>query len=149
MIIKIIKVIKKIIKRVIKIQKELSKKKKNVSINVNVILIVLFLGVLTISIFLVACDKNLANADDEILTANDTIPVSLANTYYITYVLDGGTNSPSNPTSVQSTDSAFYLRPATKSGYKFLGWTTNSSPDASPEIWRWYQHWSPPCCSEP
>jgi len=104
----------------------LDKMNNNIYKNLFLILIVLFLGVLTISIFLIACDRNIASAEDEILTANDTIPVSLANTYYITYVLDGGTNSPSNPTSVQSTDSAFYLQPATKAGYKFLGWFKDS-----------------------
>ena len=48
-------------------------------------------------------------------------------TYNIYYVLDGGTNSPSNPTSVSSSSSSITLQPATKSGYKFLGWYKDSS----------------------
>ena len=48
--------------------------------------------------------------------------VAYAETYSVTYVLYGGTNSSQNPTSVSSSDSAITLQPASKSGYKFIGW---------------------------
>lgn len=53
-------------------------------------------------------------------------PVFADTQYTITYVLDGGTNSSQNPTSFTSSTSTITLQPATKSGYKFLGWYKNS-----------------------
>lgn len=48
-----------------------------------------------------------------------------ANAYTITYVLNGGTNNSSNPTSITSSQTVTLLD-ATKSGYTFDGWYTDS-----------------------
>lgn len=47
--------------------------------------------------------------------------VARAQSFTITYDLDGGTNNPNNPTSVTAADSFTLLDP-TKEGYTFLGW---------------------------
>ncbi len=47
-------------------------------------------------------------------------------TYTITYVLDGGTNHPSNP-ATYTTEDTITLRDPTKDGYAFVGWYGNSS----------------------
>ena len=47
--------------------------------------------------------------------------------YKITYNLDGGTNDPSNPSSYNIESSDITLLPATKTGYKFVGWSDGSS----------------------
>ncbi len=44
-------------------------------------------------------------------------------TYSITYVLDGGTNSASNPSSYTIESEAITLQAPTKEGYTFTGWT--------------------------
>jgi uncharacterized repeat protein (TIGR02543 family) len=46
--------------------------------------------------------------------------------YDITYVLDGGTNNTTNPSSYTGT-STIYLKDPTKTGYTFGGWYKNSS----------------------
>ena len=53
--------------------------------------------------------------------------------YSITYKLDGGTNSSSNPTSFYVTSSTKILKNATKKGYTFKGWY-NSSGEKVTEI---------------
>jgi uncharacterized repeat protein (TIGR02543 family) len=45
-----------------------------------------------------------------------------ANTYTITYNLDGGTNGGDNPTNYTIETETITLKPATKTGYKFDGW---------------------------
>ena len=47
-------------------------------------------------------------------------------TYNINYVMDGGDNPSSNPRSYTYDDSTFTLKDPTKTGYTFLGWTTDS-----------------------
>jgi len=66
-------------------------------------------------------DNTYTFADDYIETS-DQNPVNFDTIYYITYILDGGTNSASNPSSFSSSDSAIKLADAYKIGYKFLGW---------------------------
>lgn len=46
----------------------------------------------------------------------------VANTYNITYELDGGTNAKSNPSSYTIDDDAIKLRQPLKEGYIFIGW---------------------------
>ena len=48
------------------------------------------------------------------------------NTYNIYYYLNGGTHS-GNPSTYKVTDSTITLKNATRSGYRFMGWYTNSS----------------------
>ena len=45
----------------------------------------------------------------------------------ITYVLDGGTNSSSNPTTITTESLPVTLKPATKDGYEFAGWELNGN----------------------
>ena len=47
--------------------------------------------------------------------------------YNITYVLDGGTNANSNPTAYTAEMKTIELRDASKEGYNFEGWYTDSS----------------------
>jgi len=56
-------------------------------------------------------------------------------TYTITYNLNGGRNSSSNPTSYTVLDSFFLMSPE-KSGYNFIGWTYNgkTEPEWLPQI---------------
>lgn len=51
--------------------------------------------------------------------------------YTITYNLDGGTNSPSNPATYTITDALITLQNPTKRGYNFDGWYTNSDKTTS------------------
>ena len=92
-------------------------KKKNLTI----ILFYILFTIILVFAAVIAIQDNPTDAE-KILFASDTIKAPLATTYSITYVLDGGTNHPINPTSVQSSDSTFYLQPASKDGYKFIGW---------------------------
>ncbi|MGN0437101.1 MAG: InlB B-repeat-containing protein [Lachnospiraceae bacterium] len=48
-------------------------------------------------------------------------------TYKLTYVLNGGTNNDANPSTYKNTSETFTLKPATKRGYKFLGWYTDDT----------------------
>ncbi len=48
-------------------------------------------------------------------------------TYTITYALDGGTNSASNPSSYTAESAAITLQAPTKAGYTFTGWTEGST----------------------
>ncbi|MDD6136020.1 MAG: InlB B-repeat-containing protein [Lachnospiraceae bacterium] len=50
----------------------------------------------------------------------------VADSYSITYVLNGGTNAKDNPETYKVTDDSIDLKPATKSGYTFEGWYTDS-----------------------
>ncbi|MDR2827940.1 MAG: InlB B-repeat-containing protein, partial [Acholeplasmatales bacterium] len=43
-------------------------------------------------------------------------------TYHITYVLNGGTNDPTNPISYTVISSTITLKPASKTGYNFITW---------------------------
>ena len=54
----------------------------------------------------------------------------------ITYVLDGGTNNPNNPTTVADNVTRFRLLPATREGYEFIGWSTS---DKEEDIITYYQ----------
>lgn len=47
--------------------------------------------------------------------------------YTVSYVLDGGTNSPTNPVNYNVEDSTINLNSATKEGYTFMGWYTEDS----------------------
>ncbi|MBQ6661016.1 MAG: InlB B-repeat-containing protein [Lachnospiraceae bacterium] len=50
-----------------------------------------------------------------------------ARKYKITYNLDGGTNNSANPSRYTVESPAIYLKPATKSGYRFDGWYTDAA----------------------
>ena len=52
-----------------------------------------------------------------------------SNTYTITYDLNGGTVSSPNPTSYNSNTPTITLNNPTKSGYRFVGWTTKNEFD--------------------
>ncbi len=54
-------------------------------------------------------------------------------TYDITYVMDGGTNNPSNPTSYNIETPTFTLLPPEKIGYSFDGWFTDAGLNAEIE----------------
>lgn len=56
-----------------------------------------------------------------------TITGAAVTNYTITYNLDGGTNSASNPASYTSTSAAITLASPTKTGYTFGGWYDNAS----------------------
>ncbi len=57
-------------------------------------------------------------------TGNATLKANWnAGTYFITYVLNGGTNNPANPEEYQVTTATFTLQAPTKTGYTFVGWT--------------------------
>ena len=60
-------------------------------------------------------------------TGNKTLYARWAPTYEITYVLDSGTNPQDNPTQYAYGTGVASFKSATKSGYKFLGWFTESS----------------------
>ena len=62
------------------------------------------------------------------LTLSDTQPVF---TYNITYVLNGGTNAPGNPTTYTNLTGAT-LADATKTGYTFGGWYDNAQFNGEP-----------------
>ena len=53
-------------------------------------------------------------------------PLFTPTTYNINYVLDGGTNGDGNPGSYTYGDGSINLADATKTGYKFEGWYTDS-----------------------
>ena len=55
-------------------------------------------------------------------TTFDVEVVELKNTYIITYVLDGGVNSPNNPSFYTEDESWVTVEEATKDGYIFAGW---------------------------
>ncbi len=67
--------------------------------------------------------------------ANDCTLVAQWTTlaYQITYNLDGGTNSNSNPMSYTVVDN-FSLQQPTKEGYTFMGWTTDSNSTPAKDI---------------
>ncbi len=54
-------------------------------------------------------------------------------TYDITYVMDGGTNNPSNPTSYNIESATFTLLDSEKEGYSFDGWFTDAGLTAEIE----------------
>ena len=56
----------------------------------------------------------------------DTYTDVLLKTYNITYNLDGGTNSDSNPASYNRETDTITLKDPTKTGYTFTGWTTDT-----------------------
>ena len=57
-------------------------------------------------------------------TGNATLKANWnAGTYFITYVLNGGTNNSANPEEYQVTTATFTLQAPTKTGYTFVGWT--------------------------
>ncbi len=47
------------------------------------------------------------------------------NYFTVSYILDGGTNSPSNPTSYTIDSNKIALQEPTRTGYDFIGWTYN------------------------
>ena len=49
-----------------------------------------------------------------------------ANTYSITYILDGGVNNPNNP-HTYTPDDNYQLQNATKTGYTFIGWVDENN----------------------
>lgn len=100
---------------------------KNIIYNKNALILITLLGLSVL--FLFAYLSTDIQVYGESFRIEETIALQkpLANVYTINYVLDGGTNSPSNPTSVSSSSSNITLQPATKSGYKFLGWYKDSS----------------------
>jgi|GEM_PF-6263493 len=55
-----------------------------------------------------------------------TCKVTVENSYKITYNLNGGTNSKSNPTTYSKSSGTITLKNPTKTGYTFAGWYTNS-----------------------
>ncbi|MBO4734440.1 MAG: InlB B-repeat-containing protein, partial [Clostridia bacterium] len=59
------------------------------------------------------------------LADGEVIPVK-ASSYKISYVLNGGTNSSENPESFSASD-AVALKAATRKGYKFEGWYSDSA----------------------
>lgn len=63
------------------------------------------------------------------ITKNTTVTIkdkeAIENTYTITYVLDGGTNSENNPSSIKESETVT-LSDATKEGYVFKGWYLDS-----------------------
>lgn len=84
-------------------------------------------------------ETSVAAVDPVIPTAvieNDITPEQSSGTYYINYIMFGGTNNAQNLTSVSSDSSElvkFY--PPTKAGFEFVGWYTDKySPD---EIQSW------------
>ena len=83
--------------------------------------ICLFFVLLIIFAYSICISENHAAAE-EIESASGQVNLYLANTYSVIYHLNGGTNNPSNPTSFSTSDSNYTLQPATRSGYKFLGW---------------------------
>lgn len=69
---------------------------------------------------------------DVIIPAGDTSNLSYTahwsiNTYSITYVLNGGINNPSNPTSYTVLDSIITLANPTREHYDFKGWKNGNS----------------------
>ncbi|MBQ9018843.1 MAG: InlB B-repeat-containing protein [Bacilli bacterium] len=60
--------------------------------------------------------------EDVILYAQYTLQ-----TYNITYVLDGGTNSSNNPSTYTTNSNDIILDDASKTGYDFQGWTGNGT----------------------
>ena len=71
------------------------------------------------------------------LSTNKTTPneKETVNVYKITYVLDGGTNNPSNPASYTTDSSNFTLLDPTRSGYEFKGWYSDSGRSAGRACW--------------
>jgi len=63
------------------------------------------------------------------LCASPKIQVNITDVpvYSITYNLDGGTNSSSNPNTYIKSETAITLENPTKTGFKFLGWYDNNS----------------------
>ena len=61
-----------------------------------------------------------------IVTANITLTAKWTQDTSITYVLNGGTNSANNPTSVSVESKTITLANPTRSGYTFGGWYTSS-----------------------
>ena len=72
-------------------------------------------------------DPNLAK--DITLTAVWT-PIE----YTITYVLNGGNNSASNPTRYTVTTASFTLAAPQRTGYRFLGWTGSNGTTPMPSV---------------
>lgn len=67
-------------------------------------------------------DTDMPEADGDC----DTTEEQSSGTYYINYILFGGTNDPRNPTSVPADSGELVkLYPATKDGYAFAGWYTD------------------------
>lgn len=87
----------------------------------------------------------------EISLSDTVIPKIIP--YYITYELDGGENSPSNPAYVLPGNAAVSLEAPTKEGFIFMGWYLDAAltqPAPSPEIraeltedMTFYARWSP------
>ena len=59
-------------------------------------------------------------------TGNKTLYAKWAKTYTITYKLNGGTNSKSNPKTYTKIDSTITLKKPTRKGYTFKGWYSDS-----------------------
>lgn len=63
---------------------------------------------------------------DEICEEDEATPNAVGAKYFITYVLNGGNNHADNPTRYTSTMATFALKNASKKGYTFEGWYTDS-----------------------
>ncbi len=61
-------------------------------------------------------------------------PYWMANTYAITYMLNGGTHGPTHPASA-TYDTGFQVSAPTRSGYRFAGWTVTSGLNTSTAKW--------------
>ena len=88
---------------------------------IQLLTICLFFVLLIIFAYSVCLLNNQSSAEI-IESASGQTNLYLANTYSVIYHLNGGTNDPTNPTSFSTSDSNYTLQPATRSGYKFLGW---------------------------
>ncbi|MBD5514777.1 MAG: hypothetical protein HDR06_09005 [Lachnospiraceae bacterium] len=71
---------------------------------------------------LIAADEILSNLKKYCNVAGEA-----PQTYTITYVLNGGTNSGSNPSTYTSETDTIILRSATREGYQFEGWYKDSA----------------------
>ena len=95
--------------------------------NKNALILITLLGLLVLFLFAYISLDTQVYGESILIEETMSTKKSLASYYNINYVLDGGTNSPSNPTSVSTSSSNITLQPATKSGYKFLGWYKDSA----------------------
>lgn len=68
--------------------------------------------------------SNTASGNEMLQSLKNFYPIQTG--YSITYVLNGGTNSVENPNSYLASQLPIPLKDATKKGYTFLGWYTDS-----------------------
>lgn len=88
-------------------------------------------GLSLLALFLTGCNTSNGNSSDGVGGGSDNPSVvedsyeSSITTYTINYVLNGGTNNSSNPTSYTIDSNKIALLEPTRTGYDFAGWTYN------------------------